>query len=250
MLIALPPSQGKTAPQSGPPLDLDSMSIPPFTALRRELVRELEEVSKLPSATDLLGVGARVEHEVHAQRNLTALPCAPAYEVYTGVLYQAADFSTLSDAARARADDEVLIFSALFGAVSPRDLIPRYRLTMGVKLPGGTPASRWRPLWRRLDERADGQLVIDGRSADYAAWKPPVTAVRVAINAVRDTNGQRKVITHNAKHYRGLIARIALEAETPPRTADDLAHEASRVGTVELTGSGNSFVLTVVESSL
>lgn len=252
MLIALPPSEGKTAPVSGPALDLASLTVPEFTDLRRELLGELMGVSSRDDARQILGVGATVENEVVAQRGLDSLPCAPAHEVYTGVLYHAANFGGLSSEGMERARKSVLIFSALFGANSPMDLIPQYRLKMGVKLPGGTPKSRWRSLWHHLDERADGALVIDGRSSDYAGWKPPATASHVKIGAVRDTDGVRKVITHNAKHYRGIFTRLALHADTAPRSAEDLAHLGTLVndpmiGDIELTGKADQFTLTVVE---
>lgn len=249
MLIALPPSEGKTAPLSGPSLDLHSLSIPSFTGLRASLVSEVEEASRREDAQDLFGVGASVMEEIDAQRDLRTLPCAPAHEIYTGVLFQAADIGGLDPEALARAEESVLIFSALFGATSPTDLIPRYRLKMGVKLPGGTPKSRWRPLWTHLDERAHGQLVIDGRSADYAGWKAPSAAEHVTIGAVRDSGGARKVITHNAKHYRGVFTRLALHAATPPETSEELAHLGTMldIGDIELSGSGNRLTLTVVE---
>nr|WP_241698320.1 peroxide stress protein YaaA [Flaviflexus huanghaiensis] len=249
----MPPSEGKTAPPTGPTLDLASLSIPAFTDLRRSLVDEIEHVSRRDDAADILTVGASVADEIVAQRRLSHQPCAPAHEVYAGVLYQAADFANLSPRALARAKDSVLIFSALFGATSPADLIPRYRLKMGVKLPGGTPKSRWRPLWKHLDDRAEGELVIDGRSADYAGWKPPASAVHVTIGAVRETNGARKVITHNAKHYRGVFTGLALRAESPPGTAEELAHLAMLndplIGDIELTGRGRRLTLTVVEKA-
>lgn len=250
MLIALPPSEGKTAPRSGPVLDLKSLAIPQFTVLRHGLIAELEDVSARDDAMSILGVGSKAEHEVAAQRTLRAQPCAPAHAVYTGVLYQAANLGALDDDGMERARNSVLIFSALFGVTSPSDFIPSYRLKMGVKLPGGTPKSRWRALWHHLDERADGALVIDGRSSDYAGWTPPPTAVHVKIGAVRELGGTRKVITHNAKHYRGLFAGLALRAPAPPQSAEELAHLGTLlgdVGDIELSGQGSQLTLTVVE---
>jgi hypothetical protein len=39
------------------------------------------------NAAGILKVGKRVMPEVLAQRELRDMPCAPAYQVYTGVLY-------------------------------------------------------------------------------------------------------------------------------------------------------------------
>jgi len=147
VFIALPPSEGKTAPGTGPALDLASLSIPPFTDLRDALMSEVEDVSRHSDAAHILGVGKAAESEVAAQQNVRRLPCAPAHDVYTGVLFQAAGFSDMPDSARERARDSVLIFSALFGATSAFDLIPQYRLRMAVKLPGGKACKNQSVIW-------------------------------------------------------------------------------------------------------
>lgn len=62
---------------------------------------------------------------------------------------------------------------------------------------------------------------------------------------VQDSGGVRKVISHDAKHYRGLVTRVLLAAETAPATAEagrrrrDLAGVSGRGGSrlgVELDG--------------
>ena len=45
MLVLLPPSEGKTAPASGPPLDLASLSHPELTAARERVLGKVVELS-------------------------------------------------------------------------------------------------------------------------------------------------------------------------------------------------------------
>lgn len=227
MLICLPPSEGKTAPQSGPSLDLDGLSVPAFTEIRSSLIDQLEQTSKKEDALALLGAPKGAAGQVAAQRDIASLPCAPAWQIYTGVLFQGADFGSLSEEEMSRASDSVLIFSGLFGATSPTDLICDHRLPMGAKLPGGTPKAQWRSHWHHLDARGEEQLVIDGRSGDYAGWKPPASADHVTITACRVQGDKRKVITHHAKHYRGLVTHLALRADTAPATGEDVADLAA-----------------------
>ena len=69
MLILLPPSEGKTAPRSGAPLDLDALALADadgVTSARRELLARLAEVSARDDAATLLGVGASLADEVAA----------------------------------------------------------------------------------------------------------------------------------------------------------------------------------------
>lgn len=249
MLICLPPSEGKTAPSSGPALDLSALSVPAFTEARSHLIDQLEDVSKQPNALELLGAPKGAAGQVAAQRDISALPCAPAWQIYTGVLFQGVDFGSLSEEEMNRAKDSVLIFSGLFGATSPTDLICDHRLPMGAKLEDGTPKAQWRSHWHHLDELGEGQLVIDGRSGDYAGWKPPASADHVTITACRVVGDKRKVITHHAKHYRGLVTHLALRASTPPSSGEEVADLAAGLIGEEVTGvdfDGEKRVLTLL----
>ena len=100
MRILLPPSEGKTAPLQGPALDLPSLAFPELTDARRAVADKLVAASRSKNALSMLGVGERAFGEVHAQRNLYDMPCAPARSVYTGVLYEAAQLRRLVEHAR------------------------------------------------------------------------------------------------------------------------------------------------------
>lgn len=246
MLIALPPSEGKTAPKAGPPLDLDSLVLPELTEIRNQVAAELIEVSRQADALDQLKVPLGSAGEVADHLDLWDLPCAPAHEVYTGVLYQAADFGSMPKAALDRAKNSVLIFSALFGVTSPMDMICRYRLTMKSMLHTATAKSMWKDHWHHLNGIED-DLVMDGRSGEYAGWKPDAK-YHVKVGAVRESGNERKVITHNAKHYRGLITRAALMADSVPSTPEDLADIGAGMGLdIELGKSGKVHTLTIVD---
>ena len=81
------------------------------------------------------------------------------------------------------------IFSGLWGVTAPGDRIPAYRLSMATDLPGiGPLAAAWRDeLAAVLDTRADGDLVVDCRSATYlSAWRPPRGATWVQVRVVRE----------------------------------------------------------------
>ncbi|MCZ2263787.1 YaaA family protein [Isoptericola sp. QY 916] len=261
MLICLPPSEGKTpAPDGASPVDLAGLTgAGQLTGQRLAVLDALAAASGRPDATEVLGVGASLGAEVARNTELVAAPTAPAARVYTGVLYAAAGLADLPGAAARRAADDVRVFSGLWGAVSPSDRIPAYRLSMGVDLPGvGKLATAWRPhLSAVLDARAAGDVVVDCRSAAYlAAWKPATTgdsaADWVTVRVVRETDGKRAVVSHNAKHTRGVLAGHLLRRSGPaPTTAAELLDAARELdGQVIGTEVGTGLSYRMVEATL
>lgn len=229
MLVLLPPSEGKTAPAAGTPIDLASLSHPELADARHRVGDTLARVSGQRNALSVLGAGPSLASEVTRNVTLWSNPADAAARVYTGVLYDAAGMSAWDDATLARASGRVRIVSALWGVLSPADRIPAYRLSMDTTLGriGGLA-----PFWRRrlsptLDDLADGGLVVDCRSSSYvAAWKP-ANATTVAVRVERERNGRRSVVSHFAKHTRGLLAAHLVGAAQTPETPTDLADAAA-----------------------
>ena len=238
MLLLLPPSEGKTPAASGDPVDLDALTDSAILGDRRQVVlHALMKVSAWPDAAAVLGVGASLAGEVARNVRLCLEPAGPAREVYSGVLFAAAGLASLPADALARADASVRVFSGLWGIVAPSDLIPAYRLSMAVDLPGaGRLAAGWRaPLADALDGRGRDELVVDCRSAPYqGAWRPPPGSDWVSVRVVRQVGDRRVVVSHNAKHTRGALVRHLLtRPAAPPRNAEEaLAAAGELVGAV------------------
>lgn len=237
-LVLLPPSEGKTAATSGPTLDINSLAFPALCDTRRRVADALIATCQLPDdqALSILKVGSSVLNEVHQTANLFSSPCAPAAELYTGVLY---------DAAHLTPSDTALIFSGLFGITRASDLIPLYRLSMGVKLPSiGSVLSIWKKSLKSLTLQdlqaivgSQDNVVFDARSSAYQVWtgQSPASnrnegSSRTATHStaatpefpyndspfpfwtLRAVNSNGRVITHRAKYYRGLMTRALLDA--------------------------------------
>jgi uncharacterized protein len=242
VLVLLPPSESKAVPpRRGAALDLDRLSFPELTDARKRVLEVLIDTSARPDALVLLGVGASLAEEVNRNRSLPTAPTRHAHAVYTGVLYDALGWSTLSASARRRGANRILIASALWGVVRPNDRVPSYRLSMDADLPGLGPLARhWRAVLPSALEGAAGPrgLVVDCRSGPYAAAAPTTGALAartVAIRVLREQNGHRSVVSHLAKHTRGEVARELLECGTDPRTPAALAQIVGTHWPVELS---------------
>lgn len=243
MLILLPPSESKTGRARGKALDVGSLSFPALTPAREQALAALAEVSSREDAHEVLGVSPNLVEEVARNTTLTTAPAPPASQVYSGVLYDALDLESLSPGAKRRANRWLVIVSALFGAVHPKDRIPPYRLSMAVNLPGVGPlAGHWRePLDAELTDAAGRGLVVDCRSSTYAAaWQPSGDV------ASRWVHVRIPGATHMAKHTRGLVTRHLLEVDREPRTPAALAaalEPAFEVALTEPAKAGRPWVL-------
>ena len=228
MLILLPPSEGKATGGRGRPLSLDALSFPELNGTRKAVIDALVTVSGRPDALDLLHAPQGAAAQVAANVNLRRAPTRRVDALYTGVLYDALDLGSLGPEARRRATRRVVVVSSLFGALRPGDRVPPYRLSMDVDLPGiGKLASAWQgPLDAVLGPATGRRLVVDLRSSTYvAAWRPSGALAErtVGVHVVREEAGRRSVVSHMAKHTRGLVARHLLDAGIDPRTPEALA---------------------------
>lgn len=217
MLVLLPPSEGKTAPKSGEPVDLGSL------AFAKELGEKREEL------LDVLDPGAR------------KTPAAPAAEVYTGVLFKRLELPQLPSEARR----QVLIASALWGVVRPDDRIPYYKLPPKEKLDGiGPLAKYWRPALAEALPDEEGELIVDMRSGAYSTMWKPKQATLLAVRAFTEENGERRAVSHMAKAVRGDVARFLLEAKSAPTDPGGSAEIVEAAGlTVELNDGNLEVIL-------
>ena len=199
MLILLPPSEGKATPERTQSLDLARLSFSTLNDERRRLL----------SAEQL------------------AAPTLPARLLYTGVLYAALDLPSLPAVAQRR----FVIISAQYGAVRPGDRIAAYRREIDAK--------RWRPLLEPVLSEAAGQgVILDCRSATYvAAWRPKGKQAQQTahVAVVRERVGVRTVVSHNAKHTRGQVARFVATLSEQPQSVPELARLVAGAFDCELT---------------
>ena len=173
-------------------------------------------------------------------KNQTPKGPQPAIAVYSGVLYKALDYPTLSASAKARCEKSVVIISAKYGALSPSDRIEFYKEKIN--------SAEMRPVVEKKLAKYKLNLVVDCRSSTYqAVWNAPED-VTVAIRASTVVDGERKVITHMSKKTRGEVTRALLVARSIPKTPEDIYAIVSEKYPCALTPpqDGDPWVLEVI----
>lgn len=268
MLVLLPPSEGKAPAGRGEPVRLESLSLPGLTDARAAVLDALVGLcagagDDTDKARAVLKLSEGQREEVVKNAGLRTAGTRAAGSLYTGVLYDALDLASLEGAAQRRAERSVLVFSGLWGAVRLDDRIPSYRCPMGVALPGlGGLAAFWRrSMAEVLPEVAGGGLVLDLRSAAYAAaWRPRgevagrTATVRVLHARTVDGVERRSVVSHFNKATKGRLLRALLTSGAAPEGPAALVEALRDLGhTVEVAaegGAGRPWALDVVVTQL
>lgn len=210
MLLILPPSETKRdGGADGSVLDLASLSFPQLNQPRKKAISALRALSRnLGAAAGALHLGRTQRFEIDRNRALLTSPVMLAIDRYTGVLYDGLDVETASPAARAFAEQHLLIHSALFGILGALDPIPAYRLSHDSRLPGLSLRKHWSASVAQVLAERQG-LILDLRSESYVALGPaPETASYLRVFSADG----RTALTHFNKKSKGEFARAVMEA--------------------------------------
>jgi cytoplasmic iron level regulating protein YaaA (DUF328/UPF0246 family) len=198
MLILLPPSEKKKSATGSEKFDLSSLA---FAA-------ELSDT------------------RIQATANQITSQTSPAIEIYDGVLYQGLNWKTLSATEQKRANSKVLIVSAVFGLVKPLDQIFSYKEKIDNKL--------WRDSIAQIAAKFSDELIIDCRSSTYKGVWPINPANTIEVRVFQVVVGERNVITHMSKKYRGELTRHLLTQATDPITPAEVQRMAAQLFECEL----------------
>jgi cytoplasmic iron level regulating protein YaaA (DUF328/UPF0246 family) len=186
----------------------------------------------------MLGVsGVHLERARAINSSIIGSATLPAWQRYTGVVWDHIDPSTLSDAAFDRARDSVVVVSGLLGLVGFDDPIPDYKLKIGAALELPTEheslarqklSAYWHPhVSKVLDRWLTGRTVVDLLPLEHRrVWTPPA-GVEVLRATFVDARGRS--VGHDAKAAKGSFVRHLLMSRSPLRAVDTWSHPDYRV---------------------
>jgi len=221
--ILLPPSEGK-AEGGDPALRWDPRALPATgpTKAHRALAEQRAEVARALKAARggtpaLLGVSGRhLERARAANAALVGAPCLPAWQRYTGVVWDHLDLTAMPAARRRSATGSIFVVSGLGGLVRADEPLPDYRLKMSARLaPLGALAAWWKQtVTSCVSAAARGATVVDLLPQEHRAavdWDAVAEtgADVVRVDLVAKSSGAAG--GHNAKAAKGLFARHLLD---------------------------------------
>ena len=205
MKILLAPSERKTKGGDNPPVSKISFIFPEIYEKRIEAVKKYDEF--LQNTEDIKNFG-------DDKTSIFKRPTKKAVLRYSGVAFDHLKYEELDEVSQNWIDENVYLFSNLFGVISAGDYIPNYTLKQGAK-PGFDIYSFHHNIFAPiLDEINKTEHFIDLRAKFYEKIYKPKNAVTFKFIK----NG--KVVSHFAKAYRGKLTAII--AKHRPKTIDEV----------------------------
>ncbi len=205
MKILLAPSERKTLGGDNPPISKDSFIFPEIYDKRIEAIKKYDEFLK--TTQDVKNFG-------DDKTSVFERPSKKAVLRYRGVAFEHLKYTDLDKNSQKWIDENVFIFSNLFGVIRAGDLIPHYTLKQGSK-PGFDIYSYHHNVFAPILEKInENEPFIDLRAKFYEKIYKPKNAITFKFIK----NG--KVISHFAKAYRGKLTAII--AKHKPKAIEDV----------------------------
>ena len=210
MLVLLPPSETKRPGGVGVSIDKAAIIWAALDPARQVVIDGLLKLCADPDlAAKRLKLGKKSTGDIAANLEIMTSGTMPALRRYTGTLYDALGFDTLSEQSIERAKEQFFVQSALFGLVPAMEQIPYYRLSAGTSLPGVALAEVWKEAHAAVWPRLEGE-VLDMRSKAYVAINPVPETKTTYFVEVLDA-GSGRAMNHFNKKAKGAFARSILE---------------------------------------
>ena len=208
MKILLAPAETKNSGGEEKPFCKENFFLEELFEKREEIFNTYEEfVSSLTIEELSKWFGLKKLEEVEKYKtSLKDKPTMKAINRYEGVAFDALDYKNLDEKTQNYIDENVLLFSNLFGPIKANDLIPDYKYKQGAKLPTVNVEKFYLENFSDSLDEFVGEEVIDLRAGFYEKFYKVKKANVLTFKFIKDG----KVVSHWAKFYRGkLLQEIA-----------------------------------------
>lgn len=232
MKILFSPSETKRTFGTHQSINKNSFSFP---YLYEKRLYVLNQYQTLLDKRDIIQLqqlfGLKDEHKVTVQANkniFTSFTCK-TIERYSGIAYDHLCFETLDERAQTFLENNVMIFSNLFGPLLAKDLIPDYKLQQGENLDGFKTELFYKEHFSdAIDALLENETILDLRAGFYEKFytlKRPYLSMKFLKKG--------KVVSHFAKAYRGEVLRqIAMHQPKDEKELGEISFDGLRISEI------------------
>ena len=204
MKILLAPAETKLEGGESPSYSSKSLFFKDVSSTRDEVVKNYELLltnSSIDELSTWFGLKNLKECEKYSFSILDK-KTTKAIKRYTGVAFDALDYVNLDKKTQNYCDENIILFSNLFGAIKASDLIPDYKFKQGAVLEKIDVIKEYKTKIKEFLDKDLGDEIVDLRAGYYDKFYRPSQKV-ITYKFLKDG----KVVSHWAKHYRGLVVR-------------------------------------------
>jgi hypothetical protein len=159
--------------------------------IQRGNLQELSKLFGIKKESDILRYKKEIIHELTMK----------AIERYTGVAFDYLAYDTLDTVAQTYIDNNVILFSNLFGPIKASDRIPEYKLKQGAPVDDIKTEKFYNKHSACLMEAyLKEEEILDLRAGFYDKFYKPTTPY-MTLKFIKEG----KVVSHWAKAYRGIV---------------------------------------------
>ena len=219
MKILFSPSETKIVGGNDISFDKNSFIFPALFEKRMEIVKQYNDFILNASKDELIKLFGTKKEDVIAQysQDLFKTSTMKVIQRYDGVAFDYLEYSKLKENEKSYIDENVLIFSNLFGVLKAGNLgLPDYKLKQNETFNNLKIEKFYNDNFSKvLDEYLKDEDIIDLRAGFYEKFykiEKPYTTMKF----IKDG----KVISHWAKAYRGIILKLL--AQNSIKTIDEL----------------------------
>lgn len=204
MKILLAPAETKKQGGELAPYTKENFFFQEFQETRDLVIQNYEEHLKTTTLEEIskwFGLKKLDECQKYKQSTLNK-PTMKAIKRYTGVAFDALEYSSLNQQGQNYCDENIILFSNLFGPLRADDLIPDYKYKQGAELPTLNVIKEYKEVIKEPLDSYLGEEVVDLRAGFYDKFYKP-SANTITYKFLKDG----KVVSHWAKFYRGNIVK-------------------------------------------
>lgn len=171
---------------------------------KRDAIVQMYEAHVKSSDTKALSAWFGLKNEKEVQKYAHTLldkPGMKAIQRYNGVAFDALEYENLTAQEQSYIDNNVVLFSNLFGPILASDIIPDYKYKQGAKLPDVAVEKYYMDNFTPALDVFLGEEVLDLRAGFYEKFYKVKQANVLTFKFIKEG----KVVSHWAKYYRGRV---------------------------------------------
>ncbi|WP_139452429.1 YaaA family protein [Campylobacter armoricus] len=245
MIILFSPSESKNKTNTQKPINKNSFIFKHMFYARMEALKKYQNFVNTRNTQELEKFfGVKDLNEINElSQDLSKKNTIKAIERYSGVAFEYLNYPSLNSLEKKYIDNNVIIFSNLFGPILAKDLIPYYKFKQGEKIENFNIEKFYKEKFsKELDDLLENELIIDLRAKFYEKFytiKKPFLTFAFLKNS--------KALSHFAKAYRGKILRVLANKNIHNKEAllENLPDEL-KIKEIKIQGLKEEIILDIV----